>query len=83
MAFGTQVNINGYDMVSIIDPSLYLDVITAASGSKSYTLASGMTLKYTAGTGIGNTQPTVSVSGSTITWSGLATPAMILVFMGV
>lgn len=83
MAFGTQVNINGHDMVSIIDPAVYIDAITTpASGSRSYTIPTGYSLQYIAGTNNLNTQPSISISGSTITWSGVSSTAVLWVFLG-
>lgn len=83
MAYGTQVNINGNDMVSIIDPTVYIDVIsTPASGSRSYTLTSGYSLQYVCGVNNGNSQPTITISGNTITWSGVSASAMLWVFQG-
>jgi len=83
MAYGTQVNINGNDMVSIVDPAVYLDSITTpASGSRSYTVPSGYSLQYIAGVGNNNKQPTVSISGTTITWSNVSTTGILWVFIG-
>ena len=83
MAYGTQVNINGHDMVSIIDPSVYLDVIsTPASGSRSYTVPTGYTLQYISGVSTDNKQPTVTISGNTIRWSNVSSTGLLWVFIG-
>lgn len=83
MAYGTQVNINGHDMVSIVDPSVYLDVIsTPASGSRSYTVPSGYSLQFIAGVSNDNKQPKVTISGNTITWSNVTSTGLLWVFIG-
>ena len=34
MAYGTQININGSNMVSMIEPAVFIDMILTASGSR-------------------------------------------------
>ncbi|MGX5091043.1 hypothetical protein ACWKXX_07720 [Enterobacter sp. UPMP2061] len=83
MAYGTQVLVGSTDMVSIVDPAVYLDVLsTPTNGSKNYTVPSGYTLQYIVGVNNGNSQPTVTVSGSTISWNGISSSAMLWVFVG-
>lgn len=84
MAYGTQVNINGNDMVSIVDPTVYIDVISSpANGSRSYSLPAGYSLKYIVGVNSGQSQPTVTVSGGTISWNNISSSAILWVYMGV
>jgi len=83
MAYGTQVTINGVDMVSIVDPLIYLDfIISPVSGSRSYSVPAGMTLQFMMGTNSDNRAPNVSISGNTITWNNVSQIGMLYVFAG-
>lgn len=82
MAYGTQVNINGVDMVSIIDPMIFLDVFQLSSGSRTYAVPTGYTLQYLCGVNANNTQPNISINGGTISWSNGSTMGYIYVFLG-
>ncbi len=82
MAYGTQVNINGNDMVSMVDPVLFLDNIISASGSRTYTVPTGYTLQYFCGVNGLNKLPSVSINGNTVTWSGGSTVSFIYIFLG-
>lgn len=83
MAYGTSVMIGGVNMVSIIDPTVYIDVISSpANGSRSYSVPAGYSLQYIAGVSNGGSQPTVQISGGTISWQGVNNTAMLWVFLG-
>lgn len=82
MAYGTQVNINGNNMVSMVDPTVFLDVILTGSGTRTYTVPPGYTLQYFSGVTALNNQPSVSISGNRITWSGGSSVSFIYVFIG-
>lgn len=71
------------DMVSIIDPTVYIDVIsTPANGSRSYSVPAGYSLRFIVGVNHGGDQPTVQVNGSTISWQGVNNTALLWVFLG-
>lgn len=83
MAYGTQVNINGHDMVSIIDPVVYVDIIYSPdSGSRGYNVPAGYSLQYYAGVNLRNEQADVSINGGTLSWSKLSGGVPIIVFFG-
>lgn len=82
MAYGTQININGSNMVSMIEPAVFIDMILTASGSRTYDVPEGYTLQYLSGVDAFNRQPSVTISGNKLTWSGGSTVAFIFVFIG-
>lgn len=90
MAYGVQVRTaDGRDLVVLITPMFVLDFITTTSGSKTYTVPTGKTLKVMTGTsryatdGAGTSQaPIVAINGNTLTWSNASTTRNIIVYAG-
>lgn len=75
MAYGIQIrDSTGRDMLTLLTPTCIVDYITTASGSKTYTsfgrsldvIQMGYISYY------GTTPSLISVSGNTITWSGVS-----------
>lgn len=88
MAYGIQIlTEDGRDLVGLLTPIYVLDSITVASGSKTYSVPSGKTLKIMrgsvqAGTSGTGQQATTSISGNTLTWSGASVSKNIIVYAG-
>lgn len=86
MAYGIQVfDEAGIELKSAIQPVFYLDYITGpASGSRSYNLAPGKGLAGVVNNYFSTNQTTVtpmtySVSGNSISWSGVSDEQPLLV----
>lgn len=88
MAYGLQViTADGRDLVALLTPIYILDNITTASGTKTYSVPSGKTLKVMKGSvqiGTSGTdqQATTSINGSTLTWSNADVSRNIIVYAG-
>ena len=72
--YGAQIFINGtsFDVINAFVPDYILDVVTSASGSKTYDIppTTTITAKFVniRPSSAGN-QPTITISGNTVSWS--------------
>lgn len=88
MPYGIQVlTADGRDLVGLLTPIFVLDNITEASGSRSYAIPSGKSLKVMkcsmqTGTNGVDQQAATSINGSTLTWSGASVNKNIVVYAG-
>lgn len=88
MAYGIKVVLpNGENMVTALTPVYYLDFITwPESGSRSYNVPSGKSLKVMANANIGDGGKVVTsnatINGNTLTWSNVYERRPLLVYAG-
>ncbi|NIF20569.1 hypothetical protein [Candidatus Pantoea multigeneris] len=87
--FGAFLYIKGtsFDVVNSMSPSYVMDIIeNIASGSRSYNVPPGTALTAQAfmdtPTYSGTKEPTITVSGTTVSWSGTSTAYKIIVWAG-
>lgn len=82
MAYGAQIFINGtsFDVVSALAPTYVLDIVTGNSGSKSYSIppTTTLTAKGLINAPDSNFNPSITISGGTVTWSGLGGGTLII-----
>ncbi|QKJ87398.1 hypothetical protein PMPD1_2456 [Paramixta manurensis] len=76
-AYGAQVFLKGtaFDVINAFAPSYVMDIITVASGSKTYDIPPGTAIQaqpYTLTFFEGGNLPSITISGRTVSWSGNA-----------
>lgn len=62
-----------FEVINAFSPSFVIDLIKSDSGSKTYDVPYGNTLKavsYSTGAVYVTSNPTITVNGSTVSWSG-------------